>query len=208
MTHSSLERLIALAGIYQAVHCVARMARQGTADTAAIEPCIHSLFQIDADNVDAVFGKPGAVIAGARQIAAQVTGEQTRSFELTRYVVLLMRLERNLAARPDLLACISAGLKTAEDKRQDLELLNPDLMTHFANLYSETLSHLEPKVVIRGESLHLRNADNQNKIRALLLAGVRAARLWRQVGGSRWQILFKNKQILADAQRYINRYPD
>jgi high frequency lysogenization protein len=35
-----------------------------------------------------------------------------------------------------------------------------------------------------------------NRIRACLLAGVRAARLWRQVGGSRWQLIFSRGRYL------------
>jgi high frequency lysogenization protein len=32
--------------------------------------------------------------------------------------------------------------------------------------------------------------------------------LWRQVGGTRWQLLLKNKQILADARRYLDSVAD
>ncbi len=204
MPHDNLDRVIALAGIYQAVHCVIQIARQGTTDTASMEPCIDSLFQVNAENVDAVFGEPGAVANGARLIVSSLTGVPERNLELTRYVVLLMKLERTLSGRPDLLTRIGEGIEAASLKREHFALLHPNLLAHFADLYSETLSQLDPRIVIRGESSHLRNPDNQNRIRALLLAGVRAARLWRQVGGTRWQILFKNKQILEDARRYIN----
>ncbi|TCT23013.1 high frequency lysogenization protein HflD [Thiobaca trueperi] len=204
MPHDNLDRVIALAGIYQAANCVMQIARHGSADTDKMEPCIHSLFQVDAETVDAVFGEPGAVASGARQIIAQLTGQPERNLELTRYVVLLMRLERSLAKRPDLLARIGAGIDAALTKREHFALLHPNILAHFADLYSETLSKLEPRILVQGESLHLRNPDNQNRIRALLLAGVRAAMLWRQIGGNRWQILFKNKLILADARRYVS----
>lgn len=204
MYHDHLDRVIALAGIYQAANCVMRIARHGTADTETMEPCIHSLFQIDAETVDAVFGEPGALSNGARQIIAQLTGQPERNLELTRYVVLLMRLERNLAKRPDLLARIGAGIDAAQPKRTYFALQHPNILAHFADLYSETLSKLEPRILVQGDALHLRNPDNQNRIRTLLLAGVRAAMLWRQIGGNRWQILLKNKQILADARRYVS----
>lgn len=206
MPHDNLDRVIALAGIYQAVHCVLQIARKGTTDTASMEPCIHSLFQIDAENVDAVFGEPGAVATGARLIVSSVTGIPERNLELTRHVVLLMRLERTLSGRPDLLTRIGEGIDAASSKREHFALLHPNLLAHFADLYSETLSQLEPRIVIRGESSHLRNPDNQNRIRALLLAGVRAARLWRQVGGSRWQILFGNRRLLEDARGYLGAH--
>lgn len=206
MPHDNLDRVIALAGIYQAVNCVIQIAKYGTTDTETMEPCIHSLFQINADNVDAVFGEPGAVANGASQIVASLTGIPERNLEITRYVVLLMRLERNLSRRPDLLSRIGESIEAASSKREHFALLHPNLLAHFADLYSETLSQLDPRIIIHGDSSHLRNPDNQNRIRALLLAGVRAAMLWRQVGGSRWQILFKNKLILGDARRYLNAH--
>ena len=36
-----------------------------------------------------------------------------------------------------------------------------------------------------------------NKIRSLLLAGIRSAMLWRQCGGKRWQILLGRKRMLS-----------
>ncbi|NCA68577.1 MAG: lysogenization regulator HflD [Sphingobacteriia bacterium] len=204
MHHDPLDRVIALAGIYQSVHCVMRVARLGTADTAAMEPCIYSLLQVDADDVSAVFGAPGAVASGARQIIAQLLGKPDRNLELTRYVVLLMRLERSLAKRPDMLARIAAGIAAAQTKQAHFALLHPNMLAHLAEIYSETLSQLKPRIIVRGDPLHLRNPDNQNRVRALLLAGIRAAMLWRQVGGTRWQLLMQGRRILADARHYLD----
>ncbi|MTW21037.1 high frequency lysogenization protein HflD [Allochromatium palmeri] len=203
MPHTNLERVIALAGIYQAVNCVTRIARQGSADSESMQPCIHSLFQVDAENVELVFGEPGALANGARQLVAQLTGQPERDLEMTRYVVQVIKLERELARRPDLLAILGDGIREAEAKRAHFDLLHLNLLAHFAELYSQTLSHLQPRILIHGDPLHLRNPDHQNRLRALLLAAVRSARLWRQVGGSRWQLLFWNRPILDDARRYI-----
>ena len=43
-----------------------------------------------------------------------------------------------------------------------------------------------------------------NRVRTLLLAGIRSATLWRQVGGHRWQLLFQRKKLL-DATRAVLR---
>lgn len=211
MLHDSQERLVALAGLYQAVTSVVRIARAGTADEEAMQPSVHSLFQVDADSAEAVFGPPGAVTPGVQQLVAQLTGQPGRNLEITRYVVMLMRLERNLSRRSDLLARIGQGIQSAEIKLTHfelthVELIHPNLFAHFAALYSETLSRLEPRIIVRGDSNHLRDSDNQNRIRTLLLAGVRAARLWRQVGGSRWQIIFRNRQLLVDARHYLDTH--
>jgi high frequency lysogenization protein len=205
MAYDNQDRVTALAGIFQAVACVARIARTGSADTAAMEPCIYSLFQVNADDVPAVYGPPGAVANGARQIVAQLTGQPERDLTLTRYAVAVLKLERSLAARPDLLEQIGRGIAAAEPKREHFALLHPNLIAHFADLYSETLSGLRPRVLVRGDALHLQNPDNQGRIRALLLAGVRSAMLWRQIGGTRLQILFGQKRLLQEARRYLDR---
>jgi high frequency lysogenization protein len=82
-------------------------------------------------------------------------------------------------------------------------MLHPNLLAHLADIYSRTLSQLQPRIMVRGESNYLQNPDNQNRIRSLLLAGVRAAWLWRQVGGNRWKILFGRHKLLDEANRYL-----
>jgi high frequency lysogenization protein len=44
---------------------------------------------------------------------------------------------------------------------------------------------LSPRIMVNGDPAHLNNPENANRIRALLLAGIRAAMLWRQSGGGR-----------------------
>jgi high frequency lysogenization protein len=205
MAHDNQDRVTALAGVYQAVACVTRIARTGSADVAAMEPCIYSLFQVDAPTVAAVYGPPGAMANGARQIIAQLTGKPERNLELTRYVVTLLKLERNLARRPDLLERIGQGIETAIQKREHFGLLHPNLLAHFAEIYSDSISQMQPRILVRGEPLHLQNPDNQSRIRALLLAGIRSARLWRQVGGSRLRLLLGHKQLLQDTRHYLEQ---
>ena len=205
MAYDDQDRVTALAGIYQAIACVMRIARTGSTDTAAMEPCIHSLFQVDAETVAAVFGPPGAVANGARQLVAQLTGQPERDLELTRYVVSVIRLERNLSGQPDLLDRIGQGIEAAAAIRDRDPLLHPDILAKFADLYSENLSPLKPRILVRGAHTHLQNPDNQIRIRALLLAAIRAARLWRQLGGNRWQILFGHSRLLREARRYLDR---
>jgi adenylosuccinate lyase len=58
---------------------------------------------------------------------------------------------------------------------------------------------------------NLQQPSNAAKIRALLLAGIRSARLWRQLGGHRWQLVIQPSQAaqraLSDAARLITRQP-
>ncbi len=207
MSYTDQDRLIAFAGIYQAAYCVRQIARHGTVDTRIMEPCIYSLFQIDTPSVAAAFGPPGAVASGARQIVAQLTagsnGGPPRDQELLKYVVTLIKLEGALSRRPDMLATIHTGIEALTLARDDRPLLDPGLLASLATIYSDTVSRLSPRVMVSGEPLHLDNKDNQARIRAALLGGVRAALLWRQVGGRRWQILFSQRQLLESARGYL-----
>jgi high frequency lysogenization protein len=57
--------------------------------------------------------------------------------------------------------------------------------------------------MVNGEQQYLSNPDNVNRIRALLLAGIRAGVLWHQVGGRRWHILFNRKGLVDTASQLL-----
>jgi high frequency lysogenization protein len=67
-------------------------------------------------------------------------------------------------------------------------------MLKLGQLYKDTVSQLSPRIIINGEQQHLSNENNASRIRALLLAGLRSAILWRQCGGSRLSLLFNRKR--------------
>ena len=78
------------------------------------------------------------------------------------------------------------------------------VMANLAGIYTDTLSTFAFRIHITGKQNYLTNINNTNKIRTLLLAGVRAAVLWRQMGGNRWQLLLSRKQIVDDAKLLLN----
>jgi high frequency lysogenization protein len=64
-----------------------------------------------------------------------------------------------------------------------------------ADLYSQTLSTFRYRIQVNGDYNFLQQQRIANQIRALLLAAVRSAILWRQVGGNRWHFLLNRKHI-------------
>jgi len=84
-----------------------------------------------------------------------------------------------------------------------------DLSISLACIYSDIISPLATKIKVTGKAQYLQNSLVQAKVRTSLLACVRSAILWYQVGGSRFQILFSRKSIVYAAQdllKEINRY--
>ena len=77
-------------------------------------------------------------------------------------------------------------------------------MASLGATYQDTLSTLRLRIQVQGDMRYLQQPDTANRIRALLLAGIRGATLWRQVCGHRWQLLFQRKKLL-DATRALLR---
>jgi len=57
---------------------------------------------------------------------------------------------------------------------------------------------------VRRSGERLPNDDNAAKIRALLLAGIRAAVLWQQLGGSRWKLFWSRRKYVATAKKFTS----
>jgi len=201
---SDRDRCIALAGVFQAAHLAAQVAEQGMADSRAMEASIHSLFKIDADSVEDVFGGLDGIETGLRLIQRQLGEKRADNVHVTQYVISLLHLERKLGKNPAMLGQIREGIELASSRSEHFHQLHTNIIAQLADIYSNTVSKLQPRIMVQGEPLHLQNSENVNRIRALLLAGIRSALLWRQCGGSRWQILLKRKQLAAEARRLLH----
>jgi high frequency lysogenization protein len=204
MSKTITDRTLALAGLFQAVSLVAQSARRGMVEQASFEAVIRSLFVVDAEATVDIYGDLSALRHGLQVLQRQLgSNGEDRDLELTCYALSLLTLERKLAARKDLLATISEGLQKAERQRDHFHTTHDTVIAALADIYSNTVSTLQPRIMVTGEHGHLQNPDTANRVRALLLAGMRAAVLWHQSGGGRLQLLFKRKAFLTEAQRLL-----
>lgn len=195
------DRVIALAGVFQAAHLVAGVARRGLADATALRATIGGLFALNPETTAAVFGGVGHLQEGLRVLRQQL-GERSgpREVETTRYVVGILHLERRLRRRADLLGNIRQGLEAIARRPSGLEPTDPEVLRELADLYVASLGSLGPRIMVSGEPSLLAQPENASRIRALLFAGVRAAVLWRQCGGSRLRLLLGRRRLLEVAR--------
>ena len=196
MPQTDHDRVIALAGAMQAADLVRGIARRGQANPDDIETCLASLIRIDAPSSADIYGGIARLRSGLRLLEQQLNNP--RDMELTRYVITLMRLERQLSRRDDLLRLIRAGIEDIIQNLAHFPLDHGNTIASFADLYLKTLSTLSPRIMVSGDPVHLNNPTNTNRIRALLLAGVRAAILWRQSGGGRLTLLLRRNPLLRE----------
>jgi high frequency lysogenization protein len=201
MPQTDHDRVIALAGAMQAADLARSIARRGQADPEAVATCLTSLIRIDAPSSAEVFGGIERLQPGLRLLVQQLSNPQ--DMELTRYVVMLLRLERQLARRHELLETLATGIGTIIQNLAHFPLDHSNTIARFADLYLKTVSTLTPRIMVNGSQVHLNNPENANRIRALLLAGIRAAILWRQSGGSRWKLLVQRNALLREARSLL-----
>jgi len=197
------DKVIALAGLMQALALVRAVALKGSCDAAAMRESLASVLRIDADHATDVFGGIGNLRLGFQTLVEQL--DQPREPSLTRMAVSVLRLERRLSARPDMLERLRAQIESIAQMAPQDDNSMVDLPARFAQLYVETLSQLKPRVMVEGNQAFLQQAGRQNQIRALLLAAIRAAVLWRQLGGSQLRLLLRRKQYAMMARGLLTR---
>jgi high frequency lysogenization protein len=73
---------------------------------------------------------------------------------------------------------------------------HPDVLAALGKLYAETVSQLRPRVMVQGNPHYLGQQAVVAEIRAVLLATLRSAVLWRQTGGSLWDFLLRRNDML------------
>jgi high frequency lysogenization protein len=186
---------VALAGIAQAAALVQQLATTGRADPEAMEASIASVLKIDSDSVADVYGSLAGLKLGLEQLNQQMTGYKIANPEQARYSATLVFLEQQLSGRQDLLKSIQTGIVKAQAQSEHFGLMHENVLANLAEIYHSTVSTLQPRIMVNGEQDYLSRPDVVNKIRALLLAGIRSAILWKQCGGTRWKFLFYRKKI-------------
>ena len=207
MAHDDKDRTLALAGIYQAAALVEQTARADRVDSAALEATIGSVLRLDAADVPTVFGGAEGVALGLRTLLSQMDKRETRNNPVNRYVVSLLHLERRLAKQPQMAARISVGIQATQRQAEHFNNTHGAVLGALANIYEETFSTLRFRINVSGEQTHLSNPDNVNKVRALLLAGVRAAVLHRQCGGRAWTLVLRRRHVINAAHELIANLP-
>lgn len=197
------ERVLALAGLAQALQQVRRIAETGHSEASAVRTAMDSVFRIDAGSAEAVYGSAQDVAPGLR-LLHNYFHNQGRDEILPRLALAVLQLERRFVKEPATVAAVAAGIGKGAERAAELgDSAHPDVLAALGGLYADTISHLRPRVMVQGNPHYLGQAGVVSEIRALLLAAVRSAVLWRQLGGSLWDFLFSKRAMIAAVERAL-----
>ncbi|TDB63263.1 high frequency lysogenization protein HflD [Photorhabdus khanii] len=193
---------LALAGICQSSRLVQQLAHENQCDTDAVATMVNSILNTNPASVLDVFGNHERNLRiGLDAILGMFNGSNSRvSADLTRYMLSLMVLERRLSKNQDASDALGNRISQLERQQTYFEPMSEGMFNALAGIYVDVVSPLGPRIQVTGSPDVLRNPLVQAKVRAILLAGVRCAVLWQQVGGSRWQLMFSRQRLLQQAK--------
>ncbi len=197
-------RNIALAVVTQCAILVQELATRGTAHRQTMQACLQPVYQLSPDSIRDLYPDVKTFNRGIQVLQESFDSAGLREHaDVVRYMlgmlVLQQHLNRQQAMQHTVAQRISQQAATnapAEDESGPL----PDQAFYadcaaLARLYQDTISKLSFRIHVAGNPEHLRNQQVAEQIRALLLAGIRSAVLWHQLGGRRWHLFFYKKRI-------------
>lgn len=189
------QEILALAALFLAVSEVRALATRGQCDMDNVAVCFAGLLRPYQGDVAATYGGPRALAAGLHRLQSQLANPQ--DMEQTRHVIMAVTLERRLIKRRDMLETLAQGLDVARHQAEHFGDTHENVIARLAELYSQTVSRLRPRIMVQGRREWLDDPRNANIIRALLLSGVRAATLWRDCGGNRLRLIFGRNGLVS-----------
>ncbi|GMR16164.1 MAG: high frequency lysogenization protein HflD [Gammaproteobacteria bacterium] len=197
-------RTLALAGVFRAAALVDLLANEGTISDEELRISVESIFETDPEDVIQVFGEINNLSTGFQTLINQLGKDsQHRNIDIARYVVSMLFLERQLMKIPVMLETLSNGVELAARQSEHFSTTHENVIANLADLYTRTISELGPRIMVNGEQSYLETTAISNKIRTVLLAGIRSAVLWQQLGGRRWHVIFNRRRYLKIAGSYL-----
>ena len=159
--------------------------------TDALEDCIEPERTAVGESADAIVGTWGMIPVGKLAAGAGLGMRQ---------------LERRFIRDEEMGARVHRGVVALQPLAGNEGVTHPEVLAGLGKLYADTVSHLRPRVMVQGNPHYLAQADVVAEIRAVLLAALRSAVLWRQLGGSFWDLVLRRGEIAAVAGHPIDSH--
>ncbi|MEM8594762.1 MAG: DUF489 family protein [Pseudomonadota bacterium] len=192
---------LALSALIQCCELVRQLATSGMANEYQVKPLLHSLFQFTVDHSSEIYGDLRLLEQGFNRTFHLFNGQITDiDKDILKYATNLIALADELLRNPNMSNILQLRLNHLTRPTTDEWI---ELPPNINDIYTDTISKLGHRIQVTGDPQHLKNTLTSSRIRTVLLAGVRAAVLWRQVGGSKIT-LFLQRSKFKDAIRSLS----
>ena len=215
-------QVIALAAVAQSAALVAKLAAHGNASQTELIASVNPLLALNPSSEADVYPNLGHLNLGLRTLNDMFT--QVRSPEnasVVRYTLGMLLLRNKLEASPIMQTTIRNGLQPIQPlllipenatpwrledaEKTEGQLRQEQTFEQLAALYQDTISTLDHRIQVQGQVDYLQNNYVATRVRSLLLAGIRSAVLWHQLGGRRWRLIVYRKRVQETASTLRRR---
>jgi len=205
--NSFYKEVIALAGIIQAAELVELLANSGTAPIENFETSLASILKTNPGTIEEIYDGqvnfiPGLSL-GFKALGDMLEHKKQPTNNRLRYAIGLINLQGKLQSNDDLMDVLGSRIAQMEAKLEHFDLTHERTLASLASIYEDTLSTFRFRIQVTGNVMHLQNPLVVNKIRSVLLAGIRSSMLWRQAGGKRWHFVVYRKKLLETLKTII-----
>lgn len=220
MMNQEEQQALALAATAQALSLVHEVATQGKFDSHRAEPTLQALINYNPEDTLSAYGNNLAALDfGISQLKKLFSDELDR--DIAQYLLAVIAIERKLVCNDEMRGQLQSELQRIahqflqtpnnddhwsddndDDDNNDTSstakhaLTSTEALSEFAELYKQTASQTEPRIMIKGNQEFLQQQTSANQIRALLLAALRAAAFFRHYGGKRLDLMMRRGQYL------------
>lgn len=194
---------LALAGMIQSTSLASEFAQTGKLDDDAFQVCIHSIFQTNPRDVNEVFGGKEKLKIGLQKLVDLFNTTSLKTRSQMKYLVSLIQMQKKIMNNSRIQNDLQKRIDQAKKQAEYFSLTHPTVISNLADIYINAISTFNFRVLMWGHQRVLGVNENMEKIRALLLAGIRSTVLWRQVGGSRLHLLFSRSKMKDIAEKVL-----
>lgn len=189
----------------QAVALVRDLAQTGKADETAFLASISSILQTDPHSISEVYGDLKNIQYGLEKLIKLFDNQSAHDRSSMRYVISLIHLEKKIRNSPKIKHALQQRLTQIQKQVDYFHLTHSTVIANLADAYLTTISTFKFRILIWGSARIMNTSEIMEKIRALLLAGIRSTVLWRQMGGTRWQLLLSRAKIKNTAEKLLSQ---
>lgn len=196
---------IAFAGMLQASELVRQIATSGNCSQQAARASLASVFALDPASTEDVYGGLGGVRMGLR-VVVELFGARNNheSIQSLNYALGMAKLGRLVMRDRERQSELGREIELVESAwRESGDELDESVLSQLGDAYERHISNLPFRLRVSGKPEYLKQTDKVAFVRALLLAGIRSAFLWHQLGGRQWRLVFQRRKMLDQAQQLL-----
>jgi len=201
LTKISDDYIMALSALIQSAFFVEKIATSSKEIDNDVKILLESIYKTETFSAENIYGHKRNLSIGQNVLKNILNGNnEIYLMNTQKYALSIILIQKNISKIKDLQDLIRKKIDNYNENSM-MATNFEDLISYSERIYTEYIAIIRPRVIISGKKEFLE--ANSSLIRALLLSGIRAAFLWNYHGGSKWQLMFRRREILNKCNNFF-----